>query len=128
MANCEIIVNEKNMDRIGAAISEAEGRAESRCVDAESVTSSIARIEEHLNIPKKWMEGLVFDCDPNAQAFPNAYKYTPYSTQFTLTYAKGKWRISNIRRDCTRTAGRKFEARALPQTAIDAIVKKVRTF
>lgn len=91
-----IIVSEKNRGRIAAAIEEAEGRATVRCLTYAAVLVAIERIEAKLDLPKARMEGVRFHVDTWAQDFPNAYEFTPMSTQFNLTFSKGKWRISDI--------------------------------
>ena len=58
----------------------------------------IADINDRLNgINKNALDGTVVDYT-FAQKFPRAYKYTPDSTHFKLTYKRGEWRISGIGR------------------------------
>ena len=124
-----IIVKKENKDKINAAILSAEGRATVRCITYESVVNECAKIEARLGIGKAAMNGVVYDVDYHAQHFARAYKYTPMSTQFTLTYKNGTWRVSDIRRANTRTsANREFVAKELPQAAVDAILDNVRCF
>ena len=124
-----IIFKSENKDKINAAILSAEGRATVRCITYESVVNECAKIEARLGIGKAAMNGVVYDVDYHAQHFARAYKYTPMSTQFTLTYKNGTWRVSDIRRANTRTsANREFVAKELPQAAVDAILDNVRCF
>ena len=98
-ADKEIIVAESNKDKIEAIIKEAEGKASARTIGYDDITKAIAKVEEELNgIPKKYLEDTVVECDPWAQKLPSAYKYRAESTQFVITFRKGKWRVSNIRR------------------------------
>ncbi len=124
-----ITVNEKNKAKIETAIAVAQGKASVRCITYASIVNECAKIEAQLGVSKKAMDGVVYDVDYHAQHISNAYKYTPESTQFTLTYKNGSWRVSDIRRANTRkTANREFIAKELPQTTIDAILSKVRCF
>ena len=92
-------------EKLSAAIRSAEGRATVRTITPEDVIDALAEIENALSIPKKSMEDLiVYSIDPNHQGFPNAYKFTPLSTQFTALFHGGKWRVTNItRQKCNNT-------------------------
>ena len=90
--------------KIRAAIHAAEGRATVRTITEEDIINSLKKIENTLAIPKKSMENLAVTCDPNAQSFPNAYKFTPMSTCFDARFSGGKWRITKIyRAKCDKT-------------------------
>lgn len=123
-----IIVSEKNRERIDKAITEAEGRATVRCVTYATVLVAIERIEAKLDLPKTLMEGVSFHVDPRAQDFPNAYEYTPMSTQFNLTLSKGKWRISDIRRASVQRAGRKCQCIEMPEALKNALIMKYEAY
>ena len=123
-----IIVSEKNRARINKAIEEAEGRATVRCVTYATVLVAIERIEAKLDLPKTLMEGVSFHVDPRAQDFPNAYEYTPMSTQFNLTLSKGKWRISDIRRASVQRAGRKCQCIEMPEALKNALIMKYEAY
>lgn len=123
-----IIVSEKNRERIAAAIEEAEGRATVRCLTYAAVLVAIERIEAKLNLPKARMEGVSFHVDTWAQDFPNAYEYTPMSTQFNLTLSKGKWRISDIGRASVQRAGRKCQCIEMPEALKDALLRRFEAF
>lgn len=84
------------------AIKEAEGRATERTIDAAVIIRTLNEVTDTLGISKKAMEGVWVDCNPHAQTFPRAYKYTPMSTQFSAVYKAGSWRLTNIRRDACR--------------------------
>lgn len=83
---------------ITEAIKAAEGRATARLLSADALISTLADITEKLNISKKAMEGIRVEVDVNARTFPNAYRYTPESTQFSAEYKAGSWRINSIMR------------------------------
>ena len=84
------------------AIKEAEGRASERTIDAVVIIRTLNEVTKTLGISKKAMEGVWVDCNPHAQTFPRAYKYTPMSTQFSAVFKAGSWRLTNIRRDVCR--------------------------
>lgn len=123
-----IIVSEKNRERIDKAIEEAEGRATVRCLTYAAVLVAIERIEARLDLPKARMEGVSFHVDTWAQDFPNAYEYTPVSTQFNLTLSKGKWRISDIGRASVQRAGRKCQCIEMPEAMKDALLRRYEAF
>lgn len=123
-----IIVSEKNRERIATAIEEAEGRATVRCLTYAAVLVAIERIEAKLDLPKARMEGVSFHVDTWAQDFPNAYEYTPMSTQFNLTLSKGKWRISDIGRAPVQRAGRKCQCIEMPEALKYALIMKYEAY
>lgn len=123
-----IIVSEKNRERIDKAINETEGRATVRCLTYAAVLVAIERIEARLDLPKARMEGVRFHVDTWAQDFPNAYEYTPMSTQFNLTLSKGKWRISDIGRASVQRAGRKCQCIEMPEALKDALLRRFEAF
>lgn len=123
----EIIVNEKNETKIADAIANAQGKATARTIDIGDVYRATQCLDK-LDIPKKYKEGLAYDVDMNAQNFPNAYRFVPESTHFVLTYKKGSWRISDIRRAMCRHAGHTYECITMPDETKDAIIRSVRTF
>ena len=123
-----IIVSEKNRERIVKAINEAEGRSTARCLTYASVLVAIERIEAKLSLPKARMEGVRFHVDTWAQDFPNAYEYTPMSTQFNLTFSRGKWRISDIGRASVQRAGRKCQCIEMPEALKDALLRRFEAF
>lgn len=112
-----IILNETNKGKIESIIAASQGRAKERTIDVDDIFATAVGIERKLGIPKKHLEGCVFWCDPNAQDFPNAYKYAPHSTQFRLTFYGGKWRVDNICRIETRKNGCGKEVETVTMTA-----------
>lgn len=123
-----IIVSEKNRERIVKAINEAEGRSTARCLTYAGVLVAIERIEAKLSLPKARMEGVRFHVDTWAQDFPNAYEFTPMSTQFNLTFSRGKWRISDIGRASVQRAGRKCQCIEMPEALKDALLRRFEAF
>jgi len=124
----EIIVNEKNTEKIEAAIAEVQEKARERCIDATDVSIACDRIWVRLGVAKTALEGVSFSVDLWAQNFPKAYKYRAESTQFTLTFSKGSWRVSNIVRAYTRGAGHCYECLALPEKAQAYIIASKKVF
>lgn len=95
--------NEKQITEAFAAVN-----AKVRNADYYSVKKIIKRIEKILTgtgLPKNLWTGLAFWCDVNAQAFSNAYKWTPESTQFVLTRFPSGWFVTWVTRAscCTQT-------------------------
>lgn len=102
----DIIISEKNTEKITAMIKEEEGRSRERTITARDVFDAVERMEQRrkdLKVSKAALELTTVWCDPNAQNFPNAYKYRPYSTQFLIIFAKGKYRLCHVKRlECCR--------------------------
>jgi len=99
------IINEANKDKLTAAIKEAEGRASVRCITAEDIIMAADKITKRLGVTKKNLIGSVALVDINAQDFPNAYRYTPESTQFRMEYTASGWAVTEIMRARTHAAG-----------------------
>jgi hypothetical protein len=75
--------------------------AKVRNADAQSVKAIVFQIEKKLEekgLPKKLWEGLSFWGDINAQVFPNAYKWSPDSTQFRINRFSSGWFVTDIQR------------------------------
>lgn len=104
----KIRINHENIDAIRAAITAAEGRAVVRTISPQDILDAVAEISEHYNLPKKYMVGLRFSVDPNARHFPNAYKYTPESTQFCVEYCSSGWFLTGIARETCKAPSLRF--------------------
>lgn len=104
----KIIVKESNIGKLNDAIKTAEGRAKARTITAEDIIKTADKITrnftEFYGVPKKAILGVIADVDYNAQDFPNAYRYTPESTQFRMEYTPSGWAILSIERWETRRA------------------------
>lgn len=123
-----IIISETNKAKIEAAISEAEGRATCRTITFDDIVKATQRIEKKLGIPKKYLEGVRYSVDIHAQNFPNAYKYRAESTQFTVEYLKGKWRVISIGRSYTRRSGHDYLCYIMPEDTKNAIIETMKDF
>ena len=117
-----IIINDTNKPKIESLIKEIEGKSTMRTISYTDIVNATQRIEKFLGIPRKYLEGVRYDVDVHAQNFPNAYKYRAESTQFTVEYSKGKWRVDAIMRAYTRRAGHQFEPLTIPESTITALV------
>lgn len=123
----KIKVCDKNMDKLNAAIKEAEGKAPARTITAMTIKWAVTAVEQTLNIPKKHMEGIRVRCDLHAQKYPNAYKYTPESTQFVLERIHGAWYVTKIERYRTGTTEKKFML-GLTEDAKKALIERFEWF
>ena len=70
----------------------------------DDVTKTVNRIERVLEwkgLLKKYWTGLRFQCNPNPERFPNAYKGVPMSTYFTVERYPSGWFLVDVeRREC----------------------------
>lgn len=123
-----IIINDTNRARIETAIAEAEGKATARTITFDNIVHACERIEKKLGVTKKAMEGVYYDVDLHAQNFPNAYKYRAESTQFTVEFSKGKWRLVSIGRSYTRREGHQYKCLAMPEETKQAIIDRMMDF
>jgi hypothetical protein len=91
-------LNVTNIEKLDAAITEAEGRASVRCINSADVAEYIARIEKTLSgiLNKTDWAGLKFDCDPHGRSFPGSYKGIPESTKFTIERGSSAWFVTKI--------------------------------
>lgn len=121
-----IVINYKNRERIEKAIEEAQGRAKERTINFYNILSAPLLIKEEYGISLKALEGCRFECDPNAQDFPNAYKYKAMSTHFYIEVSKGSFKLTAIEREECSRSGHQVEAH-LTQDAKDAIIAKMTT-
>lgn len=120
-----IIINNGNTSKIAALLDEEQGKCRERTVSVEDICEYPHKIMEELKIPMKALEGSAFWCDPNAQDFPNAYKFPPKSTQFRLVVSGGKWRLDRVSRTTTRKNGYGKEVESiLSETAKEAILER----
>lgn len=110
-----IAITEKNSDRINEAIRKEEGRATARTVTAKDILKAVEDLEHKLGIRKKDMTNITAVIDVNAQDFPRAYKYTPYSTIVVIVRKKSGWNLVNVERDWTRSPKQKYTVKLTPE-------------
>lgn len=105
--NRPIFISEKNRDRLDREISEVQKRTSEREIDVNDLFRAISEVENKLGIPKCCMIDIKVYVDMNAQEFPNAYRHTPYSTQFTMRKTAKGWNLIDIKRGvCKRPSNR----------------------
>lgn len=89
-----IILNHKHDAELQSQLDKANHLARTRTVNIDDVYSAVIALERKFEgCVKKSMEGLTVRVDLNSQAFPNAYRGVPMSTQFVLVYEKRSWRF-----------------------------------
>ena len=94
---------------VKSALDAAQARCTARTITAMDIVRAIEEIEGRLNLisTKTDAIGTIADVDINAQDFPNAYKYTPESTQITLERKSSGWVLKYIERNsCKSPANR----------------------
>lgn len=67
----------------------------------ESATNKLS-IFTKKNLPKQGISCII---NTNAEKFPNAYKYSPASTFFTITLVNGNWILERVYRSYQSTKG-----------------------
>lgn len=117
-------INVNHTDKLDTAIEAVEGKATARTITAEELQDSAEKLQGKLDaiMLKKDQVGVSFWVDYNAQHFPNAYQYTPQSTQAKLTRTVSGWFVTDIRRDVTETPARRHVP-DFTEIALEAIKK-----
>jgi ribosomal protein S12 methylthiotransferase accessory factor YcaO len=89
-----------NAAQLASMIEAAEGRATARTITPEDITEALEQINERILLlsTRKDATGTTIEADPNAQQFPNAYKYTPESTHFTAELKAAGWKVTRVYR------------------------------
>lgn len=100
--NKPIVINEKNKDRITAELDTLQKKCSVRTISFQAILSCCNKVEERIGLPKKYLKGVRISVDPYAQTFPNAYKYTPESTQFDAVHTGKEWKLIKLYRSATR--------------------------
>lgn len=95
---------------VTSALDAVQKRAKCRTMDARSIIQAIEEIEERLDIISSRTDaiGTIAEVDYNAQHFPNAYKYTPESTQITLEKKRNGWTLTYVERNKCKTPANKI--------------------
>ena len=92
-------INVKNEKQITEELNKVNAKV--RNASYQSVVAIVWQIEKKLEekgLPKKYWTGLSFWGDINAQKFPNAYKWSPDSTQFRIERFASGWFITRVGR------------------------------
>ena len=93
-----------------SALDDVQKRAKTRTIDDWSICQAIKEIEERLDIISSKTDaiGTIAEVDYNAQHFPNAYKFTPESTQITLVKKSSGWTLTSIQRNKCKSPANKI--------------------
>ena len=110
-----------NIEKLSAAIKEAEGKATARTIEATQIQYTLHEIET--GIAKKKLSGTQVHYT-GAEHFPNSYKYRPESTHWIAENINGKWYVVDIYRDtCPNRSSWNTEI-IYSETAKQAILEK----
>ena len=122
--NKPIIINEHNKDKIENALNEVQGRCKARIINYNDILTELKAVDEQFSkvCTKKAFEGTTVLIDVNGQIFPNSYKFSAHSTQFSAVYSKSKWRLIYIGRDFCKTYNQRWHI-TLSDTAKDCILE-----
>lgn len=121
-----MIFNEKNKEKLETMFAKANGRCRERILTYYNVKSALKKIEDHLGISKKDMLGIKVIIDPNAQDFPKAYKYTPYSIYCYATRKASGWDVEPFGKYKTARGGHMAEITLTQEAKIAIIESKTR--
>lgn len=122
-----IRICKENRDKLQAALNEAQGKSRERTITVDDIICSVKDVEDELRIPKKYMVGIKVVSDQCCQNFPNAYKYTPYSTQFGMERTASGWFLTWVDRRPTKRAGNQYNL-TLTEDAKKALVDRFTKF
>ena len=105
-----IIINEHNRNKIEKALDEVQGRCNARLITYDDILAELKAVDNQFSkvCTKKAFENTKVLIDVNGQDFPNSYKFSAYSTQFSAIYLKGKWRIMYIGRDFCKSYAQRW--------------------
>ena len=123
----KIKITENNKEKLENALAQANGKCKERLAHADDLYKAVDRIREKFDIPKSRMEGLKVRIDLNAQSKARAYKYTMYSTFFTVEFSKTDAYLVDCERDYTEE---RFPFRVVnfPDSVKEAICEKFNKF
>lgn len=98
------VARKNSRELIDAVLNDIQRRCKVRIITSDDIINQLIKYETSINISKKALNGTKVTMDINAQSFPNAYKFIPESTKFSVEYINGSWRITDIYRGiCTKT-------------------------
>ena len=119
-----IILKENNIEKIEQVLKEVQKRSKVRNITVDEIFKAAVYITNEIKISKKAMNGTKVYVDLNADKYPNAYKFNPESTHFTLLFDKGKWRVTNIARTLqNKSCPYRYDI-VLSETAKEAILNR----
>jgi len=123
----KIRICKENRDKIQKALDAVQGRCKERTITVDDIIYSVKDIEDNLKIAKKAMIGIRVVSDQCCQNFPNAYKYTPYSTQYGMERTASGWFLTWVERRPTKRAGNQYNLE-LTEDAKKALVERFTKF
>jgi hypothetical protein len=123
-------INVTNTEKIQQEIDNVQADCRQRTINAQQVEMYAKMLEERLEvrgIPKKLRVGFRFWVNPNAQNFPNAYKWVPMSTNFMLERFPSGWFVMAIMREYCSNKRISLKS-VLTEEQKEAIIKKFCEF
>ena len=123
----KIRICKENRDKIQKAIDAVQWRCKERTITVDDIIYSVKDVEDNLKIAKKAMIGVKVESDQCCQNFPNAYKYTPYSTQYGMERTSSGWFLTWVDRKPTKRSGNQYNL-ALTEAAKEALVERFKKF
>ena len=104
--------DEKCILRIKEVLDKVQVLCTARTITPEDIISYCDTLNEiYLRVcTKKALTGTKICVDINAQDFPNSYKYSAYSTQFTVWYKNNHWVLIDINRNYCKSSTNEIEA------------------
>ena len=124
MKNSYKLWTKTGLSALSADLNTLQKRCAARTIDPSDVIESLNRYMAALRISKTAAVGIKVTVDPNAQSFPNAYRYIPESTLFDAEYTEKGWVVSNVRRGTTHGAAGMYHA-TLTDKAKAAIIESL---
>lgn len=116
-----IIIKQENYLQLEKVLRDVQKKCRTRIIEVCDLELTIEKINKNFeHVPKKYMEGMVIECDIYAFAPPRNYKGTPYSTIFKLLYKYGEWRLFDVDRYITKR--KRFEIKT--SKAFDEFIVK----
>lgn len=113
---------------VRAVLDEVQKRSTVRNITSEDILEAIEDIEKTFGVPKSKLDGVQAEIDVHAQRYPNAYKYTPESTQFTLENRRGVWYLTDVCRDTTGRRTHAIIITKFPDATKQAIIDRCTAF
>ena len=123
----KIRICEENRDKMQKALNAVQGRCKERTITVDDIIYGVKDIEDNLKIAKKAMIGIKVESDQCCQNFPNAYKYTPYSTQYGMERTSSGWFLTWVDRKPTKRLGNQYNL-TLTEDAKKALVERFTKF
>jgi hypothetical protein len=123
----KIRICKENRDKIQKALDAVQQKCKERTITVDDIIYSVKDIQDNLKIAKKAMIGIKVESDQCCQNFPNAYKYTPYSTQYVMECTSTGWFLTWVDRKPTKRSGNQYNL-TLTEDAKKALVERFTKF